>query len=444
MMNEPFDEFQFVGLVGFRERGAYDSLESYRKFDFVTYEGSTWLARLDDPDKRPGTDTEQWACMALGYPIEELLVTGVKGDAEPEYRYGNINITKEDIGLGNVDNISLADGSVTSISYNGQEQQFRGDVDLPIVNGIIYNGKPVETGVVRVNSISGIAINGTSVQTGVIITDIVTGLTINGERHIGETELNVVEGLKINGSKQAQTGEIELNIVNSIALNGKPAKSGDLALDVIEGIQINGEDVLVEDGIARISIETHATSLYAICSSSGNDPIKHVDIPEDKHFSQSSVLSILFQETNTAADIMLQINEEESVPLLIRGKPFSQSMARSFQKGGVYSFIYDGESWHYLDGSNEIHSTHDITMALEDWVPSTNEFDPPYLYTLRLEEIEEDDYIKIRPQTGITPYEDAEIGYVGMYPYKQKDGEVVIGCMFQPVCDFHMTITIEQ
>lgn len=39
-------------------------------------------------------------------------VTGVKGDAETDYRKGNVNITKANIGLGNVENTADADKSV--------------------------------------------------------------------------------------------------------------------------------------------------------------------------------------------------------------------------------------------------------------------------------------------------------------------------------------------
>lgn len=39
-------------------------------------------------------------------------ITGIKGDFETEYRTGNVNITKANIGLGNVDNTADADKSV--------------------------------------------------------------------------------------------------------------------------------------------------------------------------------------------------------------------------------------------------------------------------------------------------------------------------------------------
>ena len=45
---------------------------------------------------------------------QKNTITGIKGNSETEYRTGNINITKENIGLGNVDNTADADKSVKS------------------------------------------------------------------------------------------------------------------------------------------------------------------------------------------------------------------------------------------------------------------------------------------------------------------------------------------
>lgn len=45
-------------------------------------------------------------------------VSGVKGDAETEYRSGNVNITAENIGLGNVDNTSDMDKPVSTAVQN--------------------------------------------------------------------------------------------------------------------------------------------------------------------------------------------------------------------------------------------------------------------------------------------------------------------------------------
>lgn len=45
-------------------------------------------------------------------------VTGVKGDAEDTYRIGNVNITKTNIGLGNVDNTSDLDKPISTATQN--------------------------------------------------------------------------------------------------------------------------------------------------------------------------------------------------------------------------------------------------------------------------------------------------------------------------------------
>lgn len=46
------------------------------------------------------------------------VVTGVKGEAETEYRLGNVNITKANIGLGNVNNVAITQQQVTQIGTN--------------------------------------------------------------------------------------------------------------------------------------------------------------------------------------------------------------------------------------------------------------------------------------------------------------------------------------
>lgn len=95
-------------------------------------------------------------------------VTGVKGDAETEYRKGNVNITKANIGLGNVDNTADANKSVASAVKATQD----GDGNVikstyatktEVTNGL--NGKLDKTG----GSITGnltiggnLAVNGTT------------------------------------------------------------------------------------------------------------------------------------------------------------------------------------------------------------------------------------------------------------------------------------------
>ena len=55
------------------------------------------------------TTDDKWDVLA-GSPV-----TGIKGDSEQSYRKGNVNITKNNIGLGNVDNESLGSADISAI-----------------------------------------------------------------------------------------------------------------------------------------------------------------------------------------------------------------------------------------------------------------------------------------------------------------------------------------
>lgn len=95
-------------------------------------------------------------------------VTGVKGDTESAYRKGNVNITKANIGLGNVDNTADANKSVASAVKATQDSDGHVIKDTyatknEVTNGL--NGKLDKTG----GSITGgltiggnLAVNGTT------------------------------------------------------------------------------------------------------------------------------------------------------------------------------------------------------------------------------------------------------------------------------------------
>lgn len=72
------------------------------------------------------TTHQKWDVLA-GSPV-----TGVKGNSESTYRRGNVNITKTDIGLGNVDNESLGTTDISSIgdgTVKGAISELNSDLD---------------------------------------------------------------------------------------------------------------------------------------------------------------------------------------------------------------------------------------------------------------------------------------------------------------------------
>ena len=222
----PFKEPQFLGLIGYRPRGNYDSDTAYRKMDTVYHAGCTWAAKIDNPDLVPsleGHAVEQWQLVALGYPDSENLVRGVKGDAELDYRVGFVNLTKADIGLDRVGNHSLEDiqeNTVKSLSWNGLNQRFQHDVDLgDVVHHIFVNDKP--------------------------------------EPLTNEPHLHIVTGLSLNGS-ELLTGALIFDVVNTVQVNQKEPVRGNISLEVVEGIRLNGDILpLSEDGTVNIEVSEH-------------------------------------------------------------------------------------------------------------------------------------------------------------------------------------------
>lgn len=91
-------------------QGALNQLLPYTSADVVSITAISGLSAT----------TVQDALAEIYSEAQQGGVTGVKGNAESTYRTGNVNITKANIGLGNVDNTADADKHV---AYATQAQQ---------------------------------------------------------------------------------------------------------------------------------------------------------------------------------------------------------------------------------------------------------------------------------------------------------------------------------
>ena len=566
MIFEPFDTWQTLGVIGLRDRGEYDPdvSEPYRYFDFVYYEGSSWLAVVDNPVDPPSDVNSDWKPLAKGFSDAELQVLGVKGDAEIEYRNGYINLTKDDLGLERVENYSLEDiqkNTVASFSWNGQEQKLTGDIDIPIVNGIIYNGKDVRHGTVRINSIEGISINGQPVQRGLIITDIVTGLKVNGrKRQIGEADIRVVEGIVYNGKrlfqpvpvieaiegikvnngeiqkgivnlesvtslsvngKRSKRGDLELSIVESLSINGNRPKNGNISLDVVngisvngakakrgivnldvvtellvngkkrkpergiidlktveeisvngksplvgkvklelvEGIKVNGVPVPLKKGVAdlnvvtdvyfdneyienkngTISINSPNKEEYTVCPSLGDETDKHINLKSNYKLEKGSIVHVQFLCTNTVYPLTLTINNKESYPLLMKGKEVTERNAINLKENGIYSFIFDGDNWNYLNGTNNLIEYIDYILDPEQFY----EKDGMFYYEMEIEGAKKEDMINISYPMGLGPETVLGFDNAGIYVYAQDDGKITLAAHLIPECELPVLVTIQ-
>jgi len=141
---------------------AFDSSETYSVGDYVTYSGDVyictalhsgaWSASDFDKvtvgeelekkvEKEAGkglstndfTDTLKDKLDGIEAGAQVNTITGVKGDSESDYRTGNVNITKTNIGLGNVDNVRM--GYTDSVGEVGSFISGSSKIEINITNG---------------------------------------------------------------------------------------------------------------------------------------------------------------------------------------------------------------------------------------------------------------------------------------------------------------------
>lgn len=102
-------------------------------FEHSGHTGFASEARLNDVAGALGELREQ---------IEDItgggVVTGVKGEAEETYRKGQVNITKANVGLGNVDNTADADKPVSTAQKAALEELAKRISDLPPWGNIVF------------------------------------------------------------------------------------------------------------------------------------------------------------------------------------------------------------------------------------------------------------------------------------------------------------------
>lgn len=166
-------------------------------------------------------------------------VTGVKGDAETEYRKGNVNITKANIGLGNVDNTADANKNVASAvkaTKDGDGNVIKNTyaTKTEVTNGL--NGKLDKTGGTITGSLSvngGVTVGGNLTVNGTTTTIDSTTLQVTDKlievAHGNTTKLTSPAGLVVpkydgtnsgalvfDGDGMAQVGKVVLNTAGNI------------------------------------------------------------------------------------------------------------------------------------------------------------------------------------------------------------------------------------
>lgn len=114
-----------AGRVLLMPKGVYDAETTYTMLDMVRYGKSTFVCKQtttgNTPD--PNGDTAYWQLIATSGDV-----SGVKGNAEEDYREGNVNLTPANLGIYPFSASTLPQGGLVPGSEIGDEGKFlKGD-----------------------------------------------------------------------------------------------------------------------------------------------------------------------------------------------------------------------------------------------------------------------------------------------------------------------------
>jgi hypothetical protein len=114
-----------AGRVLLMPKGVYDAATTYTMLDMVRYGKSTFVCKQtstgNTPD--PNGDTAYWQLIATSGDV-----SGVKGNAEADYREGNVNLTPANLGIYPFTASTLPIGGLVPVSNIGDEGKYlKGD-----------------------------------------------------------------------------------------------------------------------------------------------------------------------------------------------------------------------------------------------------------------------------------------------------------------------------
>lgn len=139
-------------------------------------------------------------------------VTGVKGDAETEYRKGNVNITKANIGLGNVDNTADANKVVKEAKKTTGAISVLGKDSTNIEKSITFDGS-ADKEVTFNNGDFVTTLTGSNLQ-----------VAIADKGYATKTYVDTQDGKKLDKTGGTITGSLSVNggvtVVGNLTVNG--------------------------------------------------------------------------------------------------------------------------------------------------------------------------------------------------------------------------------
>ena len=314
-------------------------------------------------------------------------VTGVKGEAEANYRHGDINITKANLGLENVNNTadnakSVASAAVLTNPRNisisgavtGSATSFNGSADIDIATtamdvskanaGIlaVARGGTGESSLANVSVGSAARANQLANSRDIIITDGThegTATAFNGSANIKiklPTEITATLHGKAdsaavadscNGTadtaKKAEQDEDGNSIKNTYAKLNSPTFTGDPKAPTPAATDN-------DTSIATTAFVHKNVVHYAVCDSDNQAEVKVVNCP-NYPFTAGSILTIRFTNGNFYALPKLNVNNTGAKAIKYRGANIKG--VQMYAANGIYSFVYDGTDFHFIGDVNE-------------------------------------------------------------------------------------------
>lgn len=215
-------------------------------------------------------EKEKLAGIAAGAQVN--TVTGVKGSAENSYRTGNINITKANIGLGNVDNTTDLNKPISTATQAALDEK----VDAVDGKGLSTNDYTTAEKNKLAGIESGAQVNITyTASDGVTLTG--TNFTNSGVRSVGAGTANGTISVNTNGTTKdvaitglgslAYKSSLSASDVGALATTLKGANNGIAELDAngkVPSSQLPSyvDDVLEYNGISNFPSTGETGKIY--------------------------------------------------------------------------------------------------------------------------------------------------------------------------------------
>lgn len=481
-------------------KGDYDLKEFYLLLDIVFYEGSSFIAIKDYPEGPPKHDKKNWLMVASKGSSAD--VTGVKGQAEREYRIGNVDIHKEDIGLGNVWDLDpwgvlsfltleqieeilkvknlkgilenkIDKGTVVTGIRGEDETEFRkGDVvlskaDLGIPKVENYSLEEILSAVrqkVKAIELDGIE-NYKGDKTTIYASEEGSGRTL----HLELME-NGKEFTELFEEAQKLQSEEELDLFlkenfNSVVITSSLIKFLEefyrkwLEVKFLEDfhplVAIRGSHeeiwqsdryVVTKQGIGLGNVPNEnpdkmgAGYIYNTSTfTHGNEKEKLAVTKNTFILQPERIVTVKFSEDNKTFPLWLNVNQTGRRPITIHDKPVDKYNYRTFKRNGVYTFVYKNGSWNLISSTTKIKNERRVILKKNEWKGEQS----PFFYFVEINGLYGDERIEIS-STKITEEERASFILAGIEGESQSHKGFTLRAENLPLVDLPIVVEITR